>query len=221
MIVDTKIKSFLTNMCKKGLLFLNNVLYGVLVKKLYTNLYKLPLGLYIDVIIDKDYTLLSKWHFRVPKSILLRCFNELQQDYAKLAQNVKYKTVTARKEEIQFLQYKIFFYSHAVKLMVDFDNTEGCIKFLNENGFTGTREEIAQAVIGELMGLKSNLDDLEALEALEAVDEKHDRKRDVSRSDFARNIASSKYPITYDTSVGDFIDIRNLQREEIARLTKK
>lgn len=219
--IDTKIKSFLTNMCKKGLLFLNNALYRTLSGVLYLNLYKLPLGVYIDIIVDKEYKKLSKYSIPVPKNVLFRCFNDLQQNYTTLARSAEYKTMASRKEEMQFLQYKIFFYSHAVKLMTDFDNTEGCIKFLNENGFTGTREEIAQAVIGELMGLKSNLDDLEALDA---VDKKPEEKHEVSRGDYAKTIAVANkngYSVSYDTSVGDFINILNLQREEIARLTKK
>ena len=215
------LKPFLTNVCKKGLLFTNDTVYKVVSGLLYTNIFKLPLGVYIDMIVDKNYRKLSRYRLPIANRALLRCFNDLQQDYAKLARSAEYKSVSNRREEIQFLRYKIFFYSHAIKLMVDFEETEGCIKFFNDNGFTGTKEEIGEAVISELLGLKSNLDDLEALEAAEV---KPAEKHEVSRSDYAKTIAVANkngYSVSYETSVGDFINILNLQREEIARLTKK
>lgn len=217
-------KPYIAEKAKVGLLFFLKIVDRVCSLWLYKTLYKFPLGKYIDVVVDHDMRGMRFLPIPCPQFVYHKRFGELQAEYAKLSGNAPAKGKISRKEEITFIQYQIFFYSHALKLIVEFDNMQGCIDFLNKNGFEGTREEIINAVTGELMGLKSNLDDLEAMEKAENPDKPQTEKQKISRADYSKTIAVANkngYPITYKTSVGDFINALNLQREEVARLNSK
>lgn len=216
-----KLKPYVAEKAKVGLLFFIKLTEKICGLWLYKTLYKFPLGKYIDVVVDHDFTGMRFLPLPCPRFVYLKRFGELQAEYAKLAGNAEHKGKVNRQNEITFIQYQIFFFSHALKLIVDFDNMQGCIDFLNKNGFEGTREEIINAVTGELMGLKSNLDDLMALEK---IDTPKTEKQKITRADYSKTIAVANkngYPITYKTSVGDFINALNLHREEVARLNSK
>jgi hypothetical protein len=216
--IQFNLKPYIAEKAKVGLLFLMKVVDKVCSLWLYKTLYKFPLGKYIDVVVDHDMRGMRFLPIPCPQFVYHKRFGELQEEYAKLSGSAQKEGRVSRKEEITFIQYQIFFYSHALKLIVDFDNMQGAIDFLNKNGFEGTREELINAVSGELMGLKSNLDDLEAMEKAENP---QTEKKKISRADYSKTIAVANkngYPITYKTSVGDFINALNLQREEVARL---
>lgn len=216
----TNIKPYLAEKCQVGLLFLSDKLIKFFSIFMYQTLYKMPLGKYIDVVVDKNFKSLRRMPFPCPLFAYLAQFGKLQVEYSELSGNKEYQSLNNRRAEITFIQYQIFFYSHSLKLIIDSPNSTGALEFLNKNGFEGTIEEIANALSGELMGLKSNLDDLEALEKSNAPT----TAVKVTRADYAKTIdiaSKNGHYIDYKTSVGDFIHKLSNQKEEISRLNNK
>jgi len=217
----TNLKPYLAEKAKVGLFFLQKKSIQFFSLFLYTSLYKLPLGKYIDVVVDGMYKSLRIVPIPCPQYAYIYVYGKLHEEYAKLAGNAEYKGRVSRQDEITFIKYQLFFYSHALKLIVAHDNMTGAIEYLKQNGFEGTREELINQVTGELMGLKSNLDDLEHLE--KQTNPQTESKK-ITRADYSKTIAvacKNGYYVDYQTSVADFIHILATQKEEFTRLNSK
>ena len=216
----TNIKPYLAEKCQVGLLFLRDKLIKFFSIFMYQTLYKMPLGKYIDVVVDKNFKSLRRMPFPCPLFAYLAQFGKLQVEYSELSGNKEMQGRITKQDEVNFIKYQIFFFSHALKLLLSGKVDEDVKEFFSKNGFEGSTEEIANAVSGELMGLKSNLDDLELL--LKAETPQDTGK--VSRADYSKTIAIANkngYYLDYKSSVADFIHILGLQKEEISRLNKK
>ena len=204
-----------------GLFVLNERVLKLCQRNLHTDLYKLSLRKYISITVEDNLKVLRFLPIPMPKSAYVIAFNTLQKQYAKLADNKTYAGHVTRQQEKNLIKSQIFFYSTALKLIHDFDNAEGSIDFFNKNGFTGTKDEIMQQVSDELMGLKSNLDDMEALDEANKKDEGGKDIKKVTREDYSRTILVANkngYNITYKSSVADFIHTMSLQKEEIKNM---
>lgn len=200
-------------------LFLSNKYFsGLYRKNLYLSLYELPLGNYISIVVDGDFKAVNKKRSFVPRPALIRQINELQKQYSEMSDQKTYEGYVTRNQEKDLMRAQIFFYSTALKLIVDFDNMKGVIDFFNENGFFGTKEEIANQVLAEVKAIKSRLDDMELIDKTQQTDNK---KEKITRELYSRVILVAKkngYDINYKSSVADFITAMHLQKEEIKNL---
>ena len=200
-------------------LFLSNkYFYGLYRKNLYLSLHELPLGNYISIVVDGNVKAVKKKRGFVPRPVLIRQINELQKQYSEMSDQKIYEGFVTRNQEKDLMKAQIFFYSTALKLIVDFDNMKGAIDFFNENGFFGTKEEIANQVLAEVKAIKSRLDDMELIDKAQQADNK---KEKITREMYSRVILVAKkngYDINYESSVADFITAMHLQKEEIKNL---